>query len=108
MAHDEARTRLEQALEVLLMRNAKVSATLRRERNPLGGDWEENAVILENDEVLEALDAEGRAQVSRLRAALARIAAGAYGTCAECGGAIAPARLDALPEITTCVDCARA
>ena len=30
---------------------------------------------------------------------------GPYGTCAECSKAIAPARLKAIPEATTCVSC---
>jgi RNA polymerase-binding transcription factor DksA len=27
--------------------------------------------------------------------------------CSLCGGPIAPARLEALPGVTTCIDCAR-
>jgi DnaK suppressor protein len=41
----------------------------------------------------------------RLQAALDRLRDGDYGTCAECGEAIAPARLRALPEVQTCVRC---
>jgi RNA polymerase-binding transcription factor DksA len=37
--------------------------------------------------------------------ALARIEQGAYGRCEQCGRAIAPARLDAMPEATLCIDC---
>lgn len=37
--------------------------------------------------------------------ALARIAAGAYGECVDCGEPIAPARLKAYPAATRCVDC---
>ncbi|MGB5600514.1 MAG: TraR/DksA C4-type zinc finger protein [Thiothrix litoralis] len=32
---------------------------------------------------------------------------GEYGTCATCGEAISPARLDALPYATLCIRCAR-
>jgi DnaK suppressor protein len=38
--------------------------------------------------------------------ALARLAAGRYGWCAECGGRVDPRRLDALPEAVLCVECA--
>lgn len=40
--------------------------------------------------------------------ALARLAAGTYGTCERCDGRIPLARLRALPETTLCVDCKRA
>ena len=42
-----------------------------------------------------------------LDGALARIAAGTYGTCERCGVAIPPERLEAVPTTRTCVDCAR-
>ena len=104
---NEARDYLRHKLLEILERNDKVAATLRREHNPLGADWKENAAVLENDEVLDALDADGRSRVQQLRAALARIDAGSYGTCVRCQRPIAPVRLEALPEITTCIACAR-
>ena len=63
--------------------------------------------MLENDEVLDALDADGRSRARQFRAALARIDAGSYGTCVSCRRPINPARLEALPEIATCIDCAQ-
>ncbi len=39
-------------------------------------------------------------------AALARLDAGSYGRCAECGNDIAAARLEALPWTAYCVQCA--
>lgn len=44
-------------------------------------------------------------RVQRLRAALERLRDGEYGTCVECGEAIAPARLRVMPEVETCVRC---
>lgn len=44
-------------------------------------------------------------RANRLASALERLGRGDYGICEECGGAIAPARLAALPEVTTCVVC---
>ena len=44
-------------------------------------------------------------RVNRLSAALDRLAEGVYGTCAECGEPISPARLRAMPEVQTCVRC---
>lgn len=108
MDANELRARLRARIGEVLERNAKVTGDLRRERQPLGSDWQENAILLENDEVLEALDADGRARVGQLRAALQRLDQGTYGRCASCGEPIAPARLEAMPEVTACIDCARA
>jgi DnaK suppressor protein len=44
-------------------------------------------------------------RVNRLSAALDRLRDGQYGTCVECDEPISPARLRALPEVTTCVRC---
>jgi DnaK suppressor protein len=44
-------------------------------------------------------------RANRLAEALERLRGGDYGTCQECGEAIAPARLKAMPEVTTCVRC---
>jgi DnaK suppressor protein len=44
-------------------------------------------------------------RINRLAEALARLRGGNYGTCQECGAAIAPARLKAMPEVITCVRC---
>ncbi|HEV2713311.1 MAG TPA: TraR/DksA C4-type zinc finger protein [Gaiellaceae bacterium] len=39
--------------------------------------------------------------------ALARIDAGTYGVCVNCGAQIAPERLEAMPWATLCIDCKR-
>ena len=44
-------------------------------------------------------------KVNRIVAALERLDQGEYGQCVECSEAIAPARLNAMPEVTTCVRC---
>jgi len=44
-------------------------------------------------------------RVNRLSSALDRLDDGEYGTCVECGEAISPARLHAVPEVQTCVRC---
>jgi DnaK suppressor protein len=54
-------------------------------------------------------DADARARYfARLReieAALVRLSDGSYGECLDCGSAIAPARLQALPTVETCRGC---
>lgn len=44
-------------------------------------------------------------RIKRLRAAVARLEAGRFGRCLECGAPIGAARLRALPDATTCVAC---
>ena len=44
-------------------------------------------------------------RANKLAEALERLRGGDYGVCEECGEAIAPARLRAMPEVTTCVRC---
>src|SRR5215475_11687459 len=44
-------------------------------------------------------------RANKLAEALQRLRGGDYGTCEECGEPIAPARLRAMPEVTTCVRC---
>jgi DnaK suppressor protein len=44
-------------------------------------------------------------RANRLADALERVRSGEYGTCEVCGCAIVPARLRAMPEVTTCVAC---
>src|SRR5499426_4335952 len=44
-------------------------------------------------------------RANRLAEALERLRGGEYGICQECEEAIAPARLRAMPEVTTCVRC---
>ena len=45
--------------------------------------------------------------MQRIDAALARVDAGAYGSCVTCGEDIAAKRLDLDPAAAVCIDCAR-
>lgn len=44
-------------------------------------------------------------RANRLAEALQRLREGQYGACTECGEPIAPPRLKAMPEVTTCIRC---
>ncbi len=44
-------------------------------------------------------------RANKLAEALERLRKGVYGVCEECGEPIAPARLRAMPEVTTCIRC---
>jgi RNA polymerase-binding transcription factor DksA len=50
---------------------------------------------------------QAEADLAGLDSALARVAGGAYGVCAACGGPIGAERLAAHPAASMCVDCAQ-
>ncbi len=99
------RALLNERLAQVLRRNERVNARLRHV-NGIPDDWEERAVLLGDEEVLEGLDADARAEISAIRTALRRIDEGTYGSCARCGAPVGEARLRALPFALTCVVCA--
>lgn len=75
-------------------------------RHPLDADSSEQAVDLADDEALAGVSQVLRREIADIRQALLRIEEGTYGECAVCGKPIAPARLEALPTATRCINCA--
>lgn len=69
-------------------------------------DWEEMATERETDEVLEDLGQSGQLEMRQIKAALARLAKGEYGSCTKCGADIGEERLDLLPHTPFCRRCA--
>ena len=84
-----------------------VETDRRRLTNLLDPDWEEQATLRQNDEVLDELAEAERRQARAIRAALQRIEDGSYGQCATCGAPIDPSRLAAQPYATQCLVCVR-
>lgn len=81
---------------------ARSEATADDEHDP------EGATLSEEWSRLTGIDAEARAELSAIEAALARLDADEYGNCASCGRRIPVARLRVRPTATMCVDCAAA
>jgi len=70
------------------------------------GDAEDTRAQRVTERDLEfALDDHESAALSQVDAALARLQAGVYGECMECGSAIALARLQATPQAMRCITC---
>lgn len=67
-----------------------------------GGEGGTSNVDRELDLVLSA---QARSAVVEIDRALAKIEAGSYGLCEQCGQSIPPARLQALPYAALCVAC---
>lgn len=74
---------------------------------PKDADLEEQAIDLEDDEVLEGLGIAAQKEVSLLRFAMDRIKDGSYGICKKCEDPISDARLEAVPYAVLCKDCAQ-
>jgi DnaK suppressor protein len=104
---DEAQVKanLQERKTELLERHGRITKHTRHREEPLPQDFAEQAVELENQEVLEALDAEVADELRQLEHALGRLDAGEYQQCKNCGEDIPSERLVALPTTSLCVDC---
>jgi len=101
--HEDIAKGLQARLSELKRRIANIDRELHRQ---LPADSEEQAIDLENQETLEALERTEVQEIHRIEAALQRIAQGTYGICDECGADIDPKRLKALPTASKCISCA--
>ena len=76
----------------------------REER--VSAKFAEQSVEMENQELVIMLDSDGRHELALIEAALARIEAGDYGTCTDCGAKIGSKRLKAISYTPHCIKCA--
>lgn len=74
---------------------------------PKSADLNEQAIDIEDDEVLESLGAAAQKEISLLKLALKRIEDGSYGICAKCEEPISDARLNLVPYAPLCKRCAQ-
>ena len=76
----------------------------RREGSPFGKREEEATETFELEKRL-ALEKRTRDLLAKIEHALHKFEEGSYGLCDSCGQPIDPARLDALPQATLCLNC---
>jgi DnaK suppressor protein len=76
----------------------------RREGSPFGKREEEATETLELEKRL-ALENRIRQELARIEHALQKFEEGTYGLCDNCGQPIDPARLEALPQASLCLNC---
>jgi RNA polymerase-binding transcription factor DksA len=85
--------------------NANVRpAEVRREGSPFGKREEEATESFELEKRL-ALEKQISEQLAEVEHALRKFEEGTYGSCDICGQPIDPARLEALPQASLCVNC---
>lgn len=88
----------------VIERLTKVDADIRHEG--MTADMDDQAIELENDEVLNVLNQSLNENLTMIDGALARIDAGEYFNCRTCSKDIPQARLESLPYISQCISCA--
>ena len=106
MKVDELKQTLIQRKAELSERQARVARHTRHREEPLPADFAEQAVELENEETLVALDKKMSRELVQIDHALHRIEIDQYLDCETCGGPIEEQRLIALPHATLCIRCA--
>ncbi|MGH7349362.1 MAG: TraR/DksA family transcriptional regulator [Candidatus Rokuibacteriota bacterium] len=108
---DEIRKRLERELSHTMQRIRHMGGAKMEE---LGGGRGDNSPLADEVDVIRLnedreMNFATRSllveRANKLAEALERLRGGEYGVCEECGEPIAPARLRAMPEVTTCVRC---
>ncbi len=95
---EEVRKKLVEEREELLGRSIPPVEAARGDEADLaaGAQAKEQSLWLANDQ---------KQRLAQIDLALARIAAGKYGICDRCGKPIAPARMEAVPHATLCIEC---
>ena len=107
MDTDVARQQLEQLLADVNRSIATLEAENARPPSSLGRDIDTadpGSALSDADREAAVIEAM-LGQRSQLTAALARIDAGSYGKCIDCGAALPDERLEARPEAARCVTC---
>ena len=75
------------------------------ERGGVGNHMADDANDTAEQETMLTLQNKIQHELEQVKQALARMEAGTYGTCANCGKPINPARLEARPFSIYCIDC---
>jgi RNA polymerase-binding protein DksA len=78
---------------------------LRGEMKSAGEEREEEATEAFELEKSMALERRFEDALAEVGHAISKYEAGTYGVCDLCGAAIAPARLEALPQASLCLEC---
>ena len=99
-------TRLHELRNEMTSRINAIDKEVHHREEPVEKDFAEQVTQGENNDVLNALDNEAKVVVQQIDDALLSIKEGTYGKCKSCGKAIAEKRLEAIPYVTLCIECA--
>jgi RNA polymerase-binding protein DksA len=99
------RAQLERDIAIKDHQVAEDGDDLDPERGGVSNHMADDANETAEQETMLTLRSSAERQLAHVHEALERIEAGNYGTCSNCGKPINPARLDALPFSTLCINC---
>ncbi|MFY0989938.1 TraR/DksA family transcriptional regulator [Halomonas sp. C05BenzN] len=102
----DRKVELEGLRDELIDRLDRYRAHKEQRNGPLDKDMEEQAIEVQNDDVVDFLENEAEDELRQVMHALARIEEGRGEVCEVCEEPISPARLEALPFTTLCRECA--
>ena len=107
--YDKLRSRLQDEKKRLVAELEQLKADIRpaemrREGSPFGKREEEASESFELEKRL-ALEKQIRGHLAEVEQALRKFEEGTYGLCDSCHQPIDPARLEALPQASLCLDC---
>jgi DnaK suppressor protein len=104
---------LEQTRQALLAKQQELLSRVERTHKhiyhkdePVSAKFSEQVTEMENNELVHALEEEGKMELGQIQRALTRIESGDYYDCASCGKPIGEKRLEAIPFADKCIDCA--
>lgn len=72
---------------------------------PLNPDFEEQAIDLQNNEVIDEIEEIDRKEIGLINKALEKIKNNRFGICEACGEEINQKRLIAMPFAENCIKC---
>ena len=104
---DKAKQRLLDLKQEYQTRVQKIQHDMQNPDTDMTQDWDDQAVINEQNDVRKNLLVEAQQNLELVNNALLRIENGTYGICTVSGEEIEPARLEAVPFATTCMKHAR-
>lgn len=100
---DKAKQRLLDLKQEYQTRVYKIQHDMQNPDTDMTQDWDDQAVINEQNDVRKNLLVEAKQNLELVNNALLRIENGTYGICTVSGEEIEPARLEAVPFATTCM-----
>ena len=100
---DKAKQRLLDLKQEYQTRVHKIQYDMQNPDTDMTQDWDDQAVINEQNDVRKNLLVEAQQNLELVNNALLRIENGTYGICTVSGEEIEPERLEAVPFATTCM-----
>ena len=92
--------------EELLDRVERTHDHLYRREERVSANFSDQSQEMQNQELINVLDVEGRAELTLIDEALDRITTGSFGYCQKCAEPVQSERLAALPYTRYCIRCA--